>query len=58
MKYAMQIGDVVVLKSGSSEMTVARLGKTGRVVCVWFDRRQTVHWQSFPAEALRPRPPR
>ena len=54
----MQIGDIVVLKSGSSEMTVARLDETGRVVCVWFDRRQTVHRHAFPAEALRPMPPR
>ena len=57
-KYTMQIGDIVMLKSGSSEMTVARLGRNGRVVCVWIDRREKVHRHSFPAAALRPMLPR
>jgi uncharacterized protein YodC (DUF2158 family) len=36
---ALKIGDVVVLKSGSDEMTIESIRKDGRVVCVYTDRR-------------------
>jgi uncharacterized protein YodC (DUF2158 family) len=35
-KAAFEVGDIVVLKSGGPDMTVASVGPEA-VVCVWFD---------------------
>lgn len=45
-------GDVVVLKAGGPEMTIARLMSNDMVYCDWFDSKHTAQGQSFKADAL------
>ena len=52
-KNAVNLGEIVMLKSGSVHMTVESLRKDGRVVCVWFDRRQKICRGAFPSAALK-----
>ena len=52
----MQIGEIVVLKSGSAQMTLESVRADERVVCVWFDRRQKICKSAFPAAVLKPMP--
>ena len=52
----MQIGETVVLKSGSTQMTIECIRKDGRVMCVWFDRRQNLYRFAFQAAVLKPMP--
>lgn len=49
----MKIGETVVLKSGSTTMTVESFRRDSRVVCVWFDHRDKVHRNAFPSAALK-----
>lgn len=47
------VGDVVVLRSGSPRMTVERVTENGHVVCTWYqDGRREV--TTLPAETLEP----
>lgn len=52
----MRIGEIVVLKSGSTRMTIEALLKDGRALCVWSDDRQKVKRAAFHVAALRPMP--
>lgn len=54
-----EVGDTVILKSGSPDMTVARVMKSCRhtvikqaVVCVWFDTIGDCHEKDFDPEVL------
>lgn len=51
-----QVGDVVRLKSGGPQMTVADTGEdmSGRqmVWCMWFDEKGARQQETFPPEAL------
>jgi uncharacterized protein YodC (DUF2158 family) len=55
-----KVGDVVMLKSGGSPMTVEQVGKRSMtnedlVWCVWFEdagKRQVVKRETFPPGAL------
>jgi uncharacterized protein YodC (DUF2158 family) len=50
-KQALEVGDVVRLKSGGPPMTVEAIeGSTARVV--WIDDKQQTHRESFPSETL------
>ena len=52
----MKIGDIVILKSGSAQMTIENTRKNGRVMCVWFDNRQNLYRFAFQAAVLKPMP--
>jgi len=60
----LKIGDVVVLKSGGPKMTVAYIGNSGKIDCVWFkesnEKRGTFHVEAVQKyvkprrQAIRP----
>jgi uncharacterized protein YodC (DUF2158 family) len=54
MSDSLKYGDVVMLKSGGPEMTVAYKGNDAgdKFGCYWFDRND-VKEHVFPAEALK-----
>ena len=54
MESPLKIGDVVRLKSGGPEMTVAHIGKYAHkdgAMCVWFDGKKRVQ-EVFELETL------
>jgi uncharacterized protein YodC (DUF2158 family) len=53
----MKVGDIVYLKSGSDRLTVEKIAKDGRVVCIAFDVRRNLRRYWFPRDALRVPPP-
>ncbi len=52
-KEALEIGDVVILKSGGPEMTVSALGLPGTVFTVWFDGKDNICSSDFNEECLK-----
>lgn len=53
MKTILNIGDLVILKSGSPVMTVEGQDKDKKVLCVWFNRKGDKCSDSFFAETLK-----
>lgn len=49
----LKIGDIVVLKSGSPEMTIENINSPieGKALCTWFDGKKNEHAR-FALEAL------
>ena len=52
----MKVGEVVVLRSGSAQMTIEKFAKDGRAVCVWYSARQKMCRCAFSVEAIKPMP--
>lgn len=52
---AIQIGDVVMLKSGGPRMTVTALDSphSSGLLCEWFDRNGSIGQARFPVESLK-----
>ncbi len=45
-------GDVVMLKSGGPKMTVGTVKADGRVLCEWFDEKNSPQVGAFNADVL------
>lgn len=50
----MELGDVVMLKSGGPSMTVIAVNGRREVKCQWFDADKLPQVEFFPPEALAP----
>ena len=45
-------GDVVMLKSAGPKMTVGSVKEDGRVICEWFDEKNSPQIRAFSADVL------
>lgn len=48
-----EIGDVVLLKSGSPMMTVNEILEDGKVECSWFDDKNILQYSVFKSQLLK-----